>query len=99
MPNRLRWVIARVPFDAAKLWGKRGQIKIQGDINGYAFGATLFPDGRGGHFLLVNKKMLRGGKTRPDFPRSSAFSRTQFHALLLLPRKSCCMSWDGQSDC
>jgi uncharacterized protein YdeI (YjbR/CyaY-like superfamily) len=61
--DRLRWVIARIPFDAAKLWGKRGQIKVQGEINGYAFGATLFPDGQGGHFLIVNKKMLSGGRT------------------------------------
>jgi uncharacterized protein YdeI (YjbR/CyaY-like superfamily) len=65
MPDRLRWVIARVPFDAAKLWGKRGQIRVQGKINGFAFAATLFPDGQGGHFLLVNKKMLRGGKAAP----------------------------------
>src|SRR5579859_3562825 len=61
--DRLRWVIARIPFDAAKIWGKRGQMKVQGEINGFAFGATLFPDGQGGHFLIVNKKMLGGGKT------------------------------------
>ena len=65
MPSRLRWVMARIPFDAAKLWGKRGQIKVQGEINGFAFAATLFPDGQGGHYLLVNKKMLSGGKTAP----------------------------------
>lgn len=62
-PDRLRWVIARIPFDAIKRWGKRGQIKVQGEINGFAFGATLFPDGQGGHFLIVNKKMLAGSKT------------------------------------
>src|SRR5579859_2344275 len=62
-PDRLRWVIARLPFDAAKLWGKHGQIKVQGEINGFAFAATLFPDGQGGHFLIVNKKLLSGGKT------------------------------------
>ncbi len=61
--DRLRWVIARIPFDAAKIWGKRGQVKVQGEINGFAFAATLFPDGEGGHFLIVNKKMLGGGKT------------------------------------
>jgi uncharacterized protein YdeI (YjbR/CyaY-like superfamily) len=61
--DRLRWVIARVPFDAAKLWGKRGQIKVQGEINGFAFSTTLFPDGQGHHFFIVNKKMLSGGKT------------------------------------
>jgi uncharacterized protein YdeI (YjbR/CyaY-like superfamily) len=65
MPDRLRWVIARISFDASKLWGKRGQIRVQGKINGFAFTATLFPDGQGGHFLLVNKKMLRGGKVAP----------------------------------
>jgi len=61
--DRLRWVIARIPIDLAKIWGKRGQIKVQGEINGFAFSATLFPDGQGGHFLIVNKKMLSGGKT------------------------------------
>ncbi len=61
--DRLRWVIARIPIDLAQIWGKRGQIKVQGEINGFAFGATLFPDGRGHHFLIVNKKMLSGGKT------------------------------------
>src|SRR5258707_8381419 len=63
--NRLGWVIARIPFDAAKVWGKRGQLRIQGEINGFAFSTTLFPTGEGRHFLLVNKKMLSGGKTAP----------------------------------
>ena len=61
--DRLRWVIARIPFDAAKIWGKRGQLKVQGEINGFPFSATLFPDGQGHHFFIVNKKMLSGGKT------------------------------------
>src|SRR6476646_10560637 len=64
-PDRLRWVIARIPFDAAKLWGKRGQIRIQGEINGFAFSTTLFPTGEGRHLLIVNKKMQTGGKTAP----------------------------------
>jgi hypothetical protein len=63
--DRLRWVIARIPFDAAKIWGKRGQLKVQGEINGFPFSTTLFPDGQGRHFLIVNKKMLSGGKTAP----------------------------------
>ena len=63
--DRLRWVIIRVPFDVAKVWGKRGQLRIQGEINGFAFGSTLFPTGTGEHFLIVNKKMQSGGKTAP----------------------------------
>jgi uncharacterized protein YdeI (YjbR/CyaY-like superfamily) len=62
-PDRLRWVIARLPFDAAKTWGKRGQLRIKGEINGFAFSSTLFPAGNGTHFLIVNKKLLSGGKT------------------------------------
>ncbi|MCU1331971.1 MAG: hypothetical protein JWM08_963 [Candidatus Angelobacter sp.] len=63
--DRLNWVIARVPFDAAKVWGKRGQLRIQGEINGFAFSTSLFPTGEGRHFFIVNKKMLSGGKTAP----------------------------------
>ncbi|HET8889581.1 MAG TPA: YdeI/OmpD-associated family protein [Candidatus Angelobacter sp.] len=64
-PDRLRWVIARLPFDAAEFWGKRGQIRIKGEINGFAFSGILFPTGAGTHFLIVNKKLLAGGKTAP----------------------------------
>src|SRR6185503_21018062 len=58
--NNLGWTVARIPFDAAKLWKKRGQIRVRGTINEFEFRATLFPDGDGGHYLLVNKKMQKG---------------------------------------
>jgi|SRR5579863_2726050 len=61
----LGWVIARIPFDAAKLWGKRGQLRVKGEINGFPFRTSLFPTGQGGHYLLVNNKMQAGGKTGP----------------------------------
>ncbi len=59
----LMWVIARIPFDVASVWGKRGQLRVTGEINGFPLNSTLFPNGKGGHFLLVNKKMQKGGKT------------------------------------
>src|SRR5580704_10694689 len=58
----LKWVIVRLPFDAAKLWGKRGQIRVIGEINGFAFRTTLFPTGDGQHVLVVNKRMRAGGR-------------------------------------
>ena len=61
----LKWVMVRVPFDAGKVWGKRGQLKVKGEINGFAFRTSLFPDGNGGHRLLVNKQMQRGAKAAP----------------------------------
>src|SRR5258708_15792764 len=61
----LKWVMVRVPFDAGKLWGKRGQLKVKGEINGFTFRTSLFPDGKGSHWLLVNKQMQRGAKVAP----------------------------------
>jgi uncharacterized protein YdeI (YjbR/CyaY-like superfamily) len=65
MEGNLGWVIIHIPFDVAKLWGKRGQLRVKGDINGFEFGSALFPTGKGEHFLLVNKKMQKGGKATP----------------------------------
>lgn len=56
------WTIARVPFDAAKLWRQRGQIPVNGEINGFPFRTTLFPTGDGGHYMLVNKRMQKGAR-------------------------------------
>lgn len=61
----LKWVMVLVPFNAGKVWGKRGQVKVKGEINGFAFRTSLFPDGNGGHRLLVNKQMQRGAKAAP----------------------------------
>ncbi|HMB83463.1 MAG TPA: YdeI/OmpD-associated family protein [Terriglobales bacterium] len=60
--SSLNWVIIRVPFDAAKLWRTRGQIKVKGEINGFAFRTSLFPTREGWHFLLVNKRMQKGAR-------------------------------------
>ena len=59
----LGWTIARIPTNISKAWGTRGQIRVKGEINGFPLDSTLFPNGEGGHFLLVNKKMQKGGKT------------------------------------
>jgi uncharacterized protein YdeI (YjbR/CyaY-like superfamily) len=66
----LKWVMVRIPFNAGKVWGKRGQLKVKGEINGFAFRTSLFPDGKGGHRLLVNKSMQRGGKAAPGMSAS-----------------------------
>ena len=62
MEGNLGWVIIRIPFDVAKLWGKRGHLRVQGTINNFSFTSSLFPTRRGEHFLLVNKKMQKGAK-------------------------------------
>jgi uncharacterized protein YdeI (YjbR/CyaY-like superfamily) len=60
--SRLNWIIIHLPFDASQVWGLRGQIKVKGDINGFAFRTSLFPTREGRHFLLVNKQMQKGAR-------------------------------------
>lgn len=63
--TQLRWVIARVPFDVAKVWPVRKGRRVRGEIEGFQFRTSLFPDPRGqGQILLVNKKMQAGAKAR-----------------------------------
>jgi Domain of unknown function (DUF1905)/Bacteriocin-protection, YdeI or OmpD-Associated len=70
----LNWTIVRVPLDVAKVWGVRGQLRVKGEINGFEFRTSLFPTGKGGHILMVNKKMQSGGKA---FPGTSARFRLE----------------------
>ncbi|MGZ5121093.1 MAG: YdeI/OmpD-associated family protein [Burkholderiales bacterium] len=70
--SRLNWVIIRVPFDVAKVWGTRGRLKAKGDIGGFAFRTSLFPDGKGGHAMIVNKRMQASAGVVPG-------NTAQFH--------------------
>ncbi|HYU21984.1 MAG TPA: YdeI/OmpD-associated family protein [Candidatus Dormibacteraeota bacterium] len=65
MPSNLGWVIVRIPLDVVKVWGTRGMLKVKGEINGFAFRTSLFPTGKGYHYLLVNKRMQAGAGARP----------------------------------
>src|SRR5712691_1344936 len=64
MAPNLGWVIIRIPFDVPKVWGTRGMLRVQGEINGFAFRTSLFPTGKGYHYLLVNKRMQAGAGAR-----------------------------------
>jgi uncharacterized protein YdeI (YjbR/CyaY-like superfamily) len=68
MPGRLGWTIVRVPFDVAKLWGRRGALRVRGEINEFEFRTSLFPTGRGTHYILINKTMQKGGGVRAGEP-------------------------------
>jgi hypothetical protein len=64
MPSRLNWITVRIPFDVAKTWGSRGMFRVRGNINGFAFRTSLFPTGKGDHYLLVNKRMQDGARAK-----------------------------------
>src|SRR5947209_4036687 len=59
-PKALGWTIARVPFDPAEAWKNMIRHRVAGEINGFGFRTSLFPQTGGGYFLLVNREMQRG---------------------------------------
>jgi hypothetical protein len=56
------WSELQVQFDVEKEWGSRARVSVKGTINGFAFRSSIFPDGEGGHTMMVNKAMKEGGK-------------------------------------
>jgi uncharacterized protein YdeI (YjbR/CyaY-like superfamily) len=56
----LGWVVARLPFDVDGTWKKMVRLRVKVEVGGEVFRTSLFPDAnRGGHFVLVNKKMQK----------------------------------------
>jgi uncharacterized protein YdeI (YjbR/CyaY-like superfamily) len=61
----LGWTIARVPFDPSSAWKEMVRLRVKGEVNGFAFRTSLFPDPRGGFYLLVNRAMQAGSGAKP----------------------------------
>jgi uncharacterized protein YdeI (YjbR/CyaY-like superfamily) len=56
----LGWVVARLPFEIEAVWKKMVRLRVKVEVGGEMFRTSLFADARrGGHFLLVNKKMQK----------------------------------------
>jgi uncharacterized protein YdeI (YjbR/CyaY-like superfamily) len=60
----LGWTTARLPFDPTTAWPKMIRLRVRGTINSFAFRTSLFPDPRGGFYLLVNRTMQTESGTR-----------------------------------
>ena len=53
------WTIVRLPEKASAKLPSRGQVAVQGTINGHEFQTVLEPDGRSGHWIRVDEKLQR----------------------------------------
>jgi Domain of unknown function (DUF1905)/Bacteriocin-protection, YdeI or OmpD-Associated len=51
------WTFLTLPKEASAKLPSRGMTSVEGTVNGLAFRATLKPDGQGGHWLKVDRKM------------------------------------------
>jgi len=61
----LGWVVAWLPFDAAKAWKKMVRQRVMVEAGGEVFRTSLFAGARrAGQFVLVNKKMQLAANAR-----------------------------------
>ena len=59
------WTIMKIPFDVAEAFGTRARLSVKGTINGFPFRSSIFPNGTGGHHMMVNRQMQEGAGARP----------------------------------
>ncbi|HEU4984294.1 MAG TPA: YdeI/OmpD-associated family protein [Nitrososphaera sp.] len=57
------WTVLRLPAEASAKLPSRGQVMVKGAINGFGFQTALEPDGRGGHWLNIDKTMQKSANT------------------------------------
>jgi hypothetical protein len=58
----LGWTIIRVPFDPQRAWSEMMRLRVRGEVNGFSFRTSLFPDPAGGYYLLVNRATQAGAR-------------------------------------
>lgn len=56
-PANASWMFLKLPRQASAKLPSRSKVSVEGTINGVAFRATLEPDGEGGHWLKVDRKL------------------------------------------
>jgi hypothetical protein len=59
------WSWVEMPFDAAEVFGKKGNIPIVATVDSVEFKANLMPLKKGVHFLIINKNLQKTIKKRP----------------------------------
>lgn len=56
------WTILRLPEKASEKLPSRGQVMVEGTINGVQFKTPLEPDGKWSHWLKVDKSLQKDAK-------------------------------------
>ena len=54
----------RLPFNVEEVFGTRARVPVKGTINGFAFRSSIFPEGNGTHYMVVNKTLREGAKVK-----------------------------------
>lgn len=49
-----------VPFDVEKAFGSRARVAVRGTVNGFPFRSSVFPQGDGTHYMVLNRETREG---------------------------------------
>lgn len=58
---KVSWTFLTLPKEASKKLPSRGMVSVKGTFNSSPFQAALDPDGKGGHWLKVERKLSEAG--------------------------------------
>jgi len=58
------WTFLTLPKQASAKLPSRGQVTVEGTLNGRPLRATLEPDGQGGHWLKVERKLREAARAK-----------------------------------
>lgn len=59
------WTFLNLPQEASNKLPSRGMVSVEGTLGGSPFRATLAPDGKGGHWLKVDRKLSEAAGAEP----------------------------------
>jgi hypothetical protein len=54
------WSFLKLPDEASQQLPSRGMVSVNGTLNGSPLSVTLEPDGRGGHWMKLDRKLVEG---------------------------------------
>ncbi len=60
-----KWTLLRLPTKASRTLPSRGQVAVDGTINGHRFQTVLEPDGNSGHWMKLDRKLQRSAGVSP----------------------------------
>ena len=64
MTGRFAWSYVEFPYDVEKLFGKRGNVRVKGLINGVAVDRALMPTKSGYHIIILGGDIRRAAKIK-----------------------------------
>jgi len=96
--GKLAWTWLALPPQASRSLRTRGRVPVRGTLNRAPFRTTLFPDGKGGHLMVVNRKLQKAAAAGPgDFVMVEMEIDTEPRVVEMPIEMSCALDLDAEA--